>query len=128
MLAIVAKFNQHHQDLGPDDARQDGDDAEVPELVRVKPLLPANLDDEQQAEDEAQRCHQAVGGETEVAKVKETGKHVCILDAKGWGWLQRVLGYAVVDPNPTLRGRQQPPHTNKRNSAKKRYRIFCKDL
>src|SRR5271167_2028650 len=98
MLAIVAEFNQHHQYLGAEDTRQDGDDAEVPELLRVKSLLPANLDDEQQAEDEAQGCHQAVGGETEVTKVKETGKHVCILDAKGCAWLQ--IPYAMLKAIP----------------------------
>ena len=83
MLAVIAKFNQHHQDLGAEDARQDGDDAEVPELVRIKALLPANLDDEQQAKDQAQGGHQAVGRQAEIAKVKETGKHFAILDAKG---------------------------------------------
>src|SRR5271165_3708533 len=105
MLPVIAKLNQHHQDLGAEDTSQDSDNAEVPELVRVKALLLANLDDEQQAEDKAQRCHQAIGRETEVANVKETGKHLGILDAKGWGWLQRVLGYTVVAPDPTLRGR-----------------------
>src|SRR5208283_3864869 len=105
MLPVIAKFNQHHQDLCAKDTRQDSDDAEVPELVRVEALLLANLDDEQQAKDEAQSGHEAIGRETEVANVKETGKHLAILDAKVWGWLQTVLGYAVLAPNPTLRGR-----------------------
>src|SRR5271165_1034325 len=99
MLAVVAELNQYHQDLGAEDARQDGDDAEVPELVGIEALLAADLDDEHEAEDQAQGGHQAVRRQAEIAKVKETGKHVFILDAKGCGWLQRGLGYAEVNPD-----------------------------
>src|SRR5271157_461289 len=83
MLAVVAEVNQYHQDFGAEDAGQDGDDTEVPEFVGIEALLAANLNDEHQAEDQAQGGHQAVGRQAEIAKVKETGKHVAILDAEG---------------------------------------------
>ena len=64
------QVDQHHQNLGADNAGKDGDDAEVPELVGIEALLAAELDDEQQAEDQAKRGHQAIGRKIETAKVK----------------------------------------------------------
>src|SRR5208337_5110431 len=82
MLAVVAELNQYHQDLGAEDAGQDGNDTEVPELVGIEALLAANLNDEHEAEDQAQGGHQAVGRQAEIANVKETRKHLSILDAE----------------------------------------------
>ena len=66
---VVAKVDQDHQDLGAEDAGENGDDAEVPELVGIEALLAAKLDDEQQAEDQAERRHHAIGGKVEIAKM-----------------------------------------------------------
>ena len=70
VLAVVAEVDQDHQHLGADNAGQNGDDAEVPELVGIEALLAAELDDEQQAKDQAQGGHQPVGRKAETAKVK----------------------------------------------------------
>jgi len=45
-------------------------------------LFAAELDDQQQAENEAKRGHEAVRGQAEISDVKETGKHFSIVDAE----------------------------------------------
>ncbi len=69
MRRVIAKVDQDHQELGAQDAGQDGDDAKVPELVGIKALLAAKLHDEQKPEDQAERGHRAVGRNAETAKM-----------------------------------------------------------
>ncbi len=49
---------------------KNSDDAEVPELVGIETLLAAELDDKQQAENQAKSRHQAICRKIETAKVK----------------------------------------------------------
>ena len=64
------RVGDEHQQLGADNAGENGDDAKVPKLVGIKALFAAEFDDEQQAKNQAQRSHQAVGRKTETAKMK----------------------------------------------------------
>jgi hypothetical protein len=53
MLAIIAEIHKYHQNLRPDDAGEDSNDTQVPELVRIKALLAAEPYHQHKAEDEA---------------------------------------------------------------------------
>ncbi len=70
MGLVIAEVDQDHQHFRAHYAGENGDQAKVPELVGIETLLAAESNDEQQAEDQAQRRHQAIGREVKTAKVK----------------------------------------------------------
>src|SRR5664279_1982404 len=104
MLAVVAEIHQDHQDLGAQHAGQNGDDAEVPELVGIESLLASHVQDDHEAADQSQRGHHAIRGEIEIAEVQETWEHTSILDAEAT--LQGLSGSAA--PHSGSKTRVEP--------------------
>lgn len=80
MLAVISELVEDVENFGADNAREDRDDPKVPELLGIKALLAADVDDKHQPENEAERGHHAIGRQGKMANVDKSRVHVGILD------------------------------------------------
>ena len=81
MSAVVSPVIGNVKNFCAHDSAQHYEDSQVPGVVAVDSLLLRIAHADPQSDQHAQRDEQSVGGQTEVAKMKESGKH-CLLDAK----------------------------------------------
>ena len=75
MRRVVTPVVDDIENLGADNAAQDDQNAEVPGIVWIDPLLARIADADPQSDQNAGRNQQPVRGEKKLADMKKLGKH-----------------------------------------------------
>src|SRR5437588_4637249 len=75
ITGIAIPVHQDVKDLGPDNARQNNENAQVPSLLRIDALLFRVADADPETKQHSCGNQEPVGGQAESADVKEFWKH-----------------------------------------------------
>src|SRR5580692_3692092 len=75
MSAVVSPVIDNVKNLGAEDPAQHHKNAEVPRIVPIDPLLLRVAHADPQTDQHAQRDEESVGGQTEIANMKESREH-----------------------------------------------------